>query len=222
MASSERTEGAVASSTAPAAGQSSPDAGATTAGTVISDPGLAKPKDRGESSGPEATASEIEAIAISCLTNAHYHASREAFLDTTHRWFMFGVIALGTAALVDIFPSEKKDWIKGFCSAGAAVLGALDLTFDLSNRARMHSMMRRRYFELLANVREGTKTPNEARVCIERFSGDEEPPYEVLFLACWNRAQESVYGNTAIKYKITRWGLATKNLFRRPGARYPV
>jgi len=116
MASSERTEEAIASSTPPTAGQSSPDAGATTAGTVISDPGLSKPKDRGESSGPEAAASEIEAIAISCLTNAHYHASREAFLDTTHRWFMFGVIALGTAALVDIFPSEKKDWIKGFRS----------------------------------------------------------------------------------------------------------
>jgi len=222
MASSERTEEPVPSSAASATGQSFSNTEPATAGTVQSNPGRTEPKDRGTSSGPQAAASEVEAIAISCLTNAHYHSSREAFLDTTHRWFMFGIIALGTAAVVDIFPSEKKDWIKGFCSAGAAVLGALDLTFDLSNRARMHSMMRRRYFELLADVREGTKTPNEARVCIERFSSDEEPPYQVLYLACWNRAQESVYGNTAIKYKITKWGLATKNFFRRPGVRYSV
>lgn len=222
MASSERTEETISTAASSTAGQSPANTGATTAGTVPPDQGRTEPEDRGTSPGPQATTAAVEAIAISCLTNAHYHASREAFLDTTHRWFMFCVIALGTAALMDIFPSEKKDWIKGFCSAGAAIFGALDLTFDLSNRARMHSMMRQRYFELLANVREGAKTPNEARVCIERFSGDEEPPYEVLYLASWNRAQESVYGNTAIKYKITKWGLATKNFFWRPGARYPV
>jgi len=29
--------------------------------------------------------------------NARYHATREAFLDNVHRWFMFTVIALGAA-----------------------------------------------------------------------------------------------------------------------------
>ncbi len=52
-------------------------------------------------SGPVAAATPIEAATISCLTNAHYHSGREAFLDTTHRWFMFLVIALGAAALTD-------------------------------------------------------------------------------------------------------------------------
>jgi len=32
------------------------------------------------------------------------------------------------------------------------LLVSIELTFDLSNRARMHSMMRRRYFELLVRV----------------------------------------------------------------------
>ena len=45
-----------------------------------------------------------EAVTISCLTNAQYHASREAFLDTVHRWFMFTVIALGATALLDVIP----------------------------------------------------------------------------------------------------------------------
>ena len=164
----------------------------------------------------------VESVTVSCLMNAHYHASREAFLDNVHRWFMFGVIAFGAAALVDIFPDGEKDWLKAVLSAGAALLGALDLTFDLSNRARNHAFMRRRYFDLLAEVRGGKKTTSEAKVCLERYSGDEEPPYRVLLLACWNLAQAGVYGIDAKGFEITKLGLATKNLFRRPGAMYPV
>jgi hypothetical protein len=176
----------------------------------------------GTASGPVAAGLSLEAISVSCLTNAHYHAGREAFLDTVHRWFMFGVIVLGGAALVDIFPDDKKVWIKGLCSAGAALLGALDLTFDLSNRARLHSMMRRRYYDLIANVREGKITPAEARGYLERYSGDEEPPYRVLLLACWNVAQTSVHGKNAKGFTIPRRALITKNFLRRPGADYPV
>src|SRR3954463_13568058 len=70
-----------------------------------------------------------EIMTVSCLMNAHYHSSREAFLDNVHRWFMFGVIAFGAAALVDILPSYDRDWLKALFSALAAMLGALDLTF---------------------------------------------------------------------------------------------
>ncbi len=220
MGSSERTEETSASATPPATSATPP----ATSATPPAEPDARRPgpENRGELSGRMATASDVEAISISCLQNAHYHAGREAFLDTVHRWFMFGVVALGAAALIDVFPDNRKEWLKALCSAGAALLGALDITFDLSNRARVHSMMRRRYFDLLADVREGKKTPTEARVCLERYSGDEEPPYRVLLLACWNLAQTGVYGSNASSFEITKWGLATKNFFRRPGAIYRV
>src|SRR5688572_14934943 len=73
----------------------------------------------------------LEACTISCLTNAQYHSSREAWLDTMHRWFMFAVIALGAAALADVLPklinaafqvSFDPATIKEVCAAGAAVL----------------------------------------------------------------------------------------------------
>ena len=47
-------------------------------------------------------------------------------------------------------------------------------------------MMKRRYFELLADMRERKKTPDDVRACIERILPDEVPPYRVLYLACWN------------------------------------
>jgi hypothetical protein len=164
------------------------------------------------------------------LTNAQYHACREAYLDTVHRWFMFLVIALGAAALTDVLPPlfakigihAELATVKEACAAGAAILAALDLTFDLSNRARAHAMMRRRYFELLADLREGQKTTEQVRVCLERFSADEEPAYRVLFLACWNAAQQTVYGDNAQCYQITFLGNLFKNWFRRPAADYPV
>jgi hypothetical protein len=135
-----------------------------------------------------------------------------------------------TAALTDALPkvvalsghSIEASLVKELCAAGAAVLAALDLTFDLSNRARGHTMMKRRYFELLADLRENKKTPDEVGVCLERFSADEEPPYRVLQLTCWNNAQRTVYGRAAQRFEIPMFDGLFKNWWRRPGATYPV
>jgi hypothetical protein len=136
MASSERTEGA---STAPSAASFTTHVAPadTVAGTGLDTQGR-------RLSGPEAAKEAIEACTVSCLTNAQYHACREAYLDTIHRWFMFLVIAFGGAAITDILPQLTGTDAKlttDLLVAGGAVLAALDLTFDLSNRARAHAMM---------------------------------------------------------------------------------
>jgi hypothetical protein len=162
--------------------------------------------------------------------NAHYHAAREAFLDNVHRWFMFLVIALGAVALTDVMPRllgavglpGEAAHIKEICAALAAILAALDLTFDLSNRARMHTLMKRRYFELAADIRERKKTPLEAKACIDRFSADEEPNYRVVLLACYNLAHESVFGDDFERYKISPWALLWMNNVRRPTVTFPT
>ncbi len=83
-------------------------------------------------------------------------------------------------------------------------------------------MMKRRYFELLADLREGQKTPELVRVCLERLSADEEPMYRVLYLACWNSAQMTVFGRRAQRFNISFLGNLFKNWLRRPSATYPV
>jgi hypothetical protein len=160
---------------------------------------------------------EVDELRASILMNAEYHGCREGFLDTKHRWFMFGVIALGAAALIDALPDFFNRY-RALFPAGAALLGALDLTFDLSNRARAHAMMRRRYFELLGELVSNHKTPKEVHVCLEQFSADEEPQYRALLLTCWNSAQRSVYGSEAKQFEIPGCYRLTKNCFRYSGA----
>jgi len=162
--------------------------------------------------------------ALERLTNAHYHADREAFLDSVHRWFMFVVITLGAGALLDTLPrlaAGAVGW-RELSSLAAAVIAALDLTFDLSNRARDHALMRRRYHELRADVIEGVKTLHQAQVCLDRFSADEEPSYRVVFLASWNLAQESVYGDETEQYTISGAARFFRHLARRSTAEFKL
>ncbi len=158
MAGSERTNEADNAATTKAsttkASTTTASEAAAGAASAAASTGAREPSGTGSaqhSPGPVAAATPVEAATISCLTNAHYHSGREAFLDTTHRWFMFLVIALGAAALTDALPrllysalgvSIDGAAIKEICAASAAIIAALDLTFDLSNRARAHSMMK--------------------------------------------------------------------------------
>ena len=183
-------------------------------------------KERPEESGlvprPEAATVTADGVRVSCLANAQYHSGREAFLDTVHRWFMFAVIAFGAAAIVDLAPKEYATMVKELSAAAAAMIAALDLTFDLSNRAHQHSLMKRRYFELAADMADGQKTPEQVQVCINRFSADEEPCYNALYLASWNAAQEMIYGDEAYHYKIPEKHLRYKNIWRYVGEKYDL
>src|SRR5258708_11303151 len=162
MASSERATGADTSTSKTGA-----PSGAEPRTATGPDERLAGSGDQGEhgSTGPSSgpVAASLTALRCSCLMNARYHATREAFLDNVHRWFMFAVIALGAAALIDVFPRATAPQgaigLKELFAASAAIIAALDLTFDLSNRARTHALMKRRYFELIADLVEGEKTP---------------------------------------------------------------
>ena len=232
MASSERTKGTAAATAAvegtrphAAAGQSS-TTGETGHAISHAAPGNQRKHSSGDSSRPEAPAAPtLDGLRISCLMNSRYHASREAFLDTVHRWFMFAVIALGTAAVINVLPSEvlgipiSAIATKVF-AASAGIIAALDLTFDLSNRARTHAMMKRRYFELIADVIEKRRSLIEASACLNRYSADEEPAYHTLLIASWNDAQKMVYGDEADYYEIPPRHLRFKNLWRYIGENY--
>ena len=144
MASSERAEGA---DTTPATAPRTPARADADAGRRQGD----------QTSG--APAAEIEAgLRCDLLMNARYHASREAFLDTLHRILMFLIIVLGAAAITELSPWP---WVRSVFAACATILAALDLTADLSNRARSHALMKRRYFELLADLAAHKRTDAE-------------------------------------------------------------
>jgi len=210
MASSERAERAetaAPTSAAPSAfAPATPDSTAESGG--------------GEDTSRPATAAPISVIKwLRCdlLMNARYHASREAFLDTIHRVLMFLIIVLGAPAITDLSPWS---WARSAFAALAAISAAFDLTADLSNRARAHALMKRRYFELLADLAADKRKIGEVEECMHRFSADEEPAFHVLLLISWNAAQEMVYGDEAKMYKIPRCHRALKNIRRYSESKY--
>jgi hypothetical protein len=141
---------------------------------------------------------------------------------------MFGVIVSGAVPVLDLFVStdtgdHHTTWpVKAVMGAGALICGTLDLVFDLSNRARAHSLMKRRYFELLANLVEGQVDLTHAMACLNRFSADEEPAYHALIAGSWNAAQEMVYGDRAMKYDVPAWQMFLKNVFRFESFKYGI
>lgn len=211
MANGPRAEAEAGTTATRAAGAAAPEAG--------SSPPRVRSDAQDRSSGPVAEKAVADGIRVSCLTNASYHGTREATLDGVHRVLMFLVIVLGAGALIDVV---GRDWTKDAFAAGAAILAALDLTFDLSNRARAHAMMKRRYFELLAEFAEGRKTAVDCDVCLERFSAEEEPPFHIVHKLSWNAAQESVYGSEAYRFVIPWWRHALRNRLRQPAASLKV
>lgn len=212
---------ATASTTAEAArSPSTTPANATIAGQPTT-PAEARPGPADKAPGTAPAAMTEDGVRVECLMNARYHSLREAFLDTSHRWLLFMVIMFGAVALIDVLPkSLVHAGAKEVFTALAAVCAAIDLTFDLSNRARVHSMMKRRYFELLADLTDGKKTLVEATACLHRYSADEEPSFHALLMLSWNAAQEMVYGSEAYQLAIPRRDRFLKQIFRFSGKQY--
>lgn len=233
MAGSERANEAASTTTPAKSGASSSSASATAfpaaPGAVTtaspstaqnSGPGQRRDGEEGfpNSSGaspPEGQAL-IDGLRCDLLMNARYHSSREAFLDTVHRVLMFLIIVLGAAAVSDLL---NAPWVKGAFAACASVLAAFDLTADLSNRARTHALMKRRYFELLADLTAG-RSPAEVEAQMHRCSADEEPAFHALLAVSWNAAQEMVYGNAADRYEVPRLDNLLKNIRRYGQKKY--
>jgi hypothetical protein len=220
MASSERTE-------------ADADAASATASTVpVPSPSTPAPTGREgvwprrEAESPSGATTALDGFRVDCLMNARYHSAREAFLDSVHRWLMLGIIIFGSAVVLDLFgyiaPEKIGGFIKMLFAALPVIFGTLDLTFDLSNRARAHGNMKRRYCELLADVAEHTKSVEQADATMHRCSADEEPAYHALLATAWNAAQEMVHGDHAKHYELSWWNRFSKQVLRFEGSRFPV
>lgn len=224
MDSSERAAREAATGTE-AGGTRAPEAGTPTGGAArgasTSSPSRRSAAISGSETDTGAEVAEANALRFSCLMNSSYHAGREAYLDRFHRVIMFAVIVLGAGALTDL-GAKDFPWIKEVFAAAVAVLAAIDLVCDLSNRARQHSLMKRRYFELLADFRDGKRNERECRACMDRYSADEEPVYQALLDESWNAAQVAIFGKDAKEVLIPWWHRLLKNVWRFAGSRYDL
>lgn len=175
------------------------------------------------STGASAAAGRVKSDALRELRfhvdkSLRYHQRRRGHYERLHRWTMLGVIVAGSAAFAEQAP-------KVF-GALAALLGAFDLVFGYSHRARDHDQLHRRFVELSIKARAATPG-DEATIKTliaerERLEADEPPIFWLLEADCDN--ETTVAWGLERKnglVPLTRWQRFTMNMRRADGLHLP-
>lgn len=124
------------------------------------------------------------------LRNALYHSYRRRFFDSAIRWSNFATILLGASAALNFLGQFGVNSV--VIGMAVAVVGALQLVFDLSGRANEHRQFQKEYYRLLAAVPEpdsftAEDCTNLARRIAE-LSAEEPPTLRALDAIAYNDA----------------------------------
>jgi hypothetical protein len=132
----------------------------------------------------EAPHREAYRLSFDIEKSLRYHQRRRRHFEWLHRLVMLGIILCGSAAFAGA--ADSPHW---FGLAGA-VLGALDLVFAFSHRARDRQELHRRFTDLAKAMRavdapaaEDLRRWSRERLDIE---SDEPPIYWAVEASCFN------------------------------------
>jgi len=168
---------------------------------------------------PEVSQEELFSVLFPVEKSIRYHRRRRAFYDSWHRWLMLGVILAGSASVADVIPSYPK--VLGLI---IALFGASDLVFGLSDKARDHDFLMRRFCHLMADMRSCSE-PTRAHVDrwqVERIQieADEPATYWALEAACFNEATRAFDRNRDDEVHLAWYYRLTKNYFQYDPTRF--
>jgi hypothetical protein len=148
-----------------------------------------------------------------------YHQRRRKFYDSWHRWMMFAVILSGSASVTDFFKAYQI-----FLGLLVAVIAAADVVFALSDRARDHEFLMRRFCHLIAKIRRCV-SPTQLDIQnwrVERIEIETEEPavYWALEAACYNEALRALDRHPEDEVFIPWYYSITKNLMQFDPTRF--
>ena len=135
----------------------------------------------------------IEDIRFDCLRNALYHTARRRTCETLARWMNLLVIVLGTTAVSSIL----EPWVSAeYLAAAAAIVGALNMTFDFAGKARDHMQLQSAYYDMLAGTEEVSQ-PQDCDIAaldarLTRIYCAEPPVLRAIDAKAYNDALESL------------------------------
>jgi hypothetical protein len=149
------------------------------------------------------------------LRNAIYHSSRRRFFELLSRSLSFLIVVSGTVAVANLQIFDAR-----WAAALAAVIGALQLVFDFHGRARLHELLQRRYFELIAQIDEvPNPTPEQRKqwqATLSRIYADEPPPMRALDAIAYNAACRNMgYADKNFR-RVTLWHLLLSQIYPFP------
>lgn len=156
------------------------------------------------------------------LRNALYHLARRRFLDGISRTFNLLIILGGTGTAAEL--SRGNPNIAFYLGGAIALVGALQLVFDYTGRARLHEILQRRYFSLMADVECAISPTSDqcARWYAEftRAAADEPPTMRALDAIADNQATFALLGGDKPRLKVSRWQSLTRQIFAHNGGAF--
>lgn len=131
-------------------------------------------------------------LLTTCERSKRYHGARLRFYETTHRWFIFAMVASSAGAIVKLV-DDHVPWLP----AVTAALGLFSLVFDLSGKARLHDSLYRRFANLNGRI-ESSANPEQSDISewkseIHSIYADEPPVYRALHQHCANQVLQALY-----------------------------
>lgn len=146
-----------------------------------------------------------------------YHQRRRAHYDRLHKIGRLGVLLAGSSAI-----AQFHSVIAGLV---VVVLSALDLTFELSAKARDHEFLYRRFNELAQKLRcEQRPTDDHVMEWINerlRIEADEPPAYWALEADCYNEVLYARGLNQMDAPTLTSYQRLLMNYMTFAKARFP-
>lgn len=161
-----------------------------------------------------------------CERSARYHSHRRAFFDTWHRWMMVGVLLSGSGVVVSL--NSTFGWGSEITTGMAlftALVGAVDVVWGLTHKARDHEVLFRRFFDLAKRIRPheaDAESFSEWRSNIMEIFADEPATYYALNAECHNAVVQSVGAPREQMQKIGFWPRRLRNLVRYTAVRFPT
>ncbi len=146
-----------------------------------------------------------------------YHGRRKAFLDALSRLDPAATILLGGTAFATVFAGHAN--IAAAAGLTAAILSALNLAFGLSDRARLHEDIFRKWGELRAEL---AAIPHDddtilRQLEVKRAKIDAESPWQLLALSVICENEEKKMRRDGELFRVGAVQRALANWFTLPG-----
>ncbi|MCY4642976.1 MAG: hypothetical protein OXC41_09875 [Gammaproteobacteria bacterium] len=130
-----------------------------------------------------------------CDRCARYHSERRTFFDVWNKVILVGIVFLNSGAVATISIDQTNwKWAMGLTLI-SPLLVAINLVFDLTNKARNHEFLSRRFhaLEMSIDVDEASEEKvREWRKCIYSIYEDEPATYYALNAICYNDATQAL------------------------------
>ena len=155
---------------------------------------------------------QLFALRHKALRNALYHAARRQWLEGWSRFFNFCVIVLSASATVAII--EQVEFVNVALPLITTAVGAIQLVYDFSGKAKDHAFLQSRYYGVMASIDECVDISEQMCANWEaefsRVAADAPPTMRALDAVCDNQATSTLLGGGP-RLNVTKWQWATRN-----------